>query len=78
MLTSNTINREDLTVFEARKDDNGEIGYFQFPSLDINLLYTGELNVADTLTVGRTVGDYYMTTSSYSDLRKYGFLLTTK
>ena len=73
LLTSNTINREDLTVFEARKDDNGEIGYFQFLSLDINLLYTGELNVADTLTVGRTVRDNSMNTSSYSDLRKYGF-----
>jgi hypothetical protein len=73
ILSSQTIDRENLTIFEARKDNNGDVGYLQLPSLAMDLLYTGELKVVDTLTVGRAVGDYYMTSSSYSDLRKYGF-----
>ena len=69
LLTSQTIDREDLTVFEVRKDDNGDESYQNWSTIPMNLLYTGELNVADTLSVG----DYNAPYDSYRDLRKYGF-----
>ena len=70
LLTSQTIDRRNLTVFEARKDDNGDESYMNYWStiIPMNLLYTGELNVADTLSVGD-----YTSYNSYKDLRKYGF-----
>ena len=65
LLTSQTIDRRNLTVFEARKDDNGDESYMNWSTIiPMNLLYTGELNVADTLSVG----DY----TSYNSY-KYGF-----
>ena len=67
LLSSRTIKREDLTIFEARKDDNGDDQYLNW-DLYMGVLYTGELNVADTLSVGYRYGS-----SSYQDLRKYGF-----
>lgn len=58
-----------MTVFEARKDDNGDESYMNWSTtIPMNLLYTGELNVADTLSVGD-----YTSYNSYKDLRKYGF-----
>ena len=69
LLTSQTIDRINLTVFEARKDDNGDESYMNWSTtIPMNLLYTGELNVADTLSVGD-----YTSYNSYKDLRKYGF-----
>ena len=69
LLTSQTIDRRNLTVFEARKDDNGDESYMNWSTIiPMNLLYTGELNVADTLSVGD-----YTSYNSYKDLRKYGF-----
>lgn len=69
LLTSQTIDRRNLTVFEARKDDNGDESYMIWSTIiPMNLLYTGELNVADTLSVGD-----YTSYNSYKDLRKYGF-----
>jgi len=69
LLTSQTIDRRNLTVFEARKDDNGDESYMNWSTIILmNLLYTGELNVADTLSVGD-----YTSYNSYKDLRKYGF-----
>mgnify|MGYP006906687315 CR=1 FL=1 len=64
-----TIDRRNLTVFEARKDDNGDESYMNWSTIiPMNLLYTGELNVADTLSVGD-----YTSYNSYKDLRKIRF-----
>ena len=67
--TSKTIDSRTFTVFEARKDDTGYESYMNLSTIiPMNLLYTGELNVADTLSVGD-----YTSYNSYKDLRKYGF-----
>ena len=68
LLSSKTIERSNLKIYELRIDDNGDESYQEWNgrAIPMNLLYTGELNVADTLSVGAGTG-------STQDLRKYGF-----